>query len=101
MVRFLVLLLIVGVCFAQTAVKPLEGDWTAHDFTFKSGEKLAELRLHYRTFGSPARDGAGHTRSAVLIMHGTGGSGKQFLTDAFQGVLFGAGQPLDANRYYI
>jgi len=101
MARFLALLFIAGVCPAQTALKPVEGDWIAHDFTFNSGEKLAALRLHYRTFGSPVRDPAGRTRNAVLIMHGTGGSGKQFLSEAFAGVLFGAGQPLDANRYYI
>src|ERR1035437_7560917 len=55
---------------------PTEGDWIAHDFVFQSGEKLAELRLHYTTLGTPARDGAGRVRNAVIVMHGTGGSGR-------------------------
>jgi homoserine O-acetyltransferase len=87
-------------CWAQTAVEPVEGDWIARDFTFKSGEKLAELRLHYTTLGTPARE-AGRVRNAVLIMHGTTGNGRGFLSDNFAGVLFGKGQPLDASRYYI
>jgi homoserine O-acetyltransferase len=78
-----------------------EGDWTAREFTFRSGEKLPELRLHYRTLGSPARDAAGHVRNAVLILHGTTGTGAAFLSDTFAGVLFGPAQPLDANRYFI
>ena len=78
-----------------------EADWTAHDFTFRSGEKLPELRLHYRTLGAPARDNAGHVRNAILILHGTTGTGAAFLSETFAGVLFGPGQPLDANRYYI
>lgn len=73
----------------------------ARDFRFRSGETLPELRLHYTTFGVPARDAAGHVRNAVLIMHGTGGSGSGFLGPAFAGVLFGAGQPLDASRYFL
>src|SRR5213594_1706272 len=78
-----------------------EGDWNAPDFTFKSGEKLAPLRLHYITLGSPERDAAGHVRNAVLILHGTGGTGRNFLSSEFGGELFGKGQPLDATRYYI
>lgn len=87
-------------CWAQTPPPPVEGDWIARDFTFKSGEKLAELRLHYTTLGTPMREG-GHVRNAVLIMHGTTGSARGFLSENFAGVLFGKGQPLDAGRYYI
>ena len=72
-----------------------------HDFIFKSGEKLAELRMHYITLGTPARDAAGHVRNAVIIMHGTGGSGRAFLGAGFGGELFGKGQPLDAATHYI
>jgi homoserine O-acetyltransferase len=36
-----------------------------------------------------------------MIMHGTGGSGSNFLTPIFAGELFGAGQPLDTTKYYI
>jgi homoserine O-acetyltransferase/O-succinyltransferase len=78
-----------------------EGDYVAHDFHFKSGETLPELRLHYTTLGKPARDANGHTTNAILILHGTGGSGRGFLAPNFAGVLFGPGQLLDANRYFI
>jgi len=85
---------------AQT-YKPLEGDYVAHDFHFKSGETLAELRLHYRTLGTPARDARGRVTNAVLILHGTGGWGGNFLVPQFAGVLYGPGQLLDITRYYI
>ncbi len=78
-----------------------EGDYVAHDFRFKSGEQLPELRLHYRTLGKLARDAQGHPTNAVLLLHGTGGSGQQFLRPQFAGELFGPGQLLDINRYFI
>ena len=70
-------------------------------FKFRSGESLPELRLHYTTLGKPARDAQGRTTNAVLILHGTGGTGHQFLQPQFAGVLFGPGQLLDASRYFI
>jgi homoserine O-acetyltransferase len=76
-------------------------DFLIHDARFQSGETLAELRLHYTTLGAPARDAGGVVRNAVLILHGTGGSGQAFLRDQFAGVLFGPGQLLDAARYFI
>src|SRR6202047_240420 len=78
-----------------------EGDYVAHDFKFKSGEELAELRLHYRTLGKLARDAQGRAKNVVLILHGTGGSGQQFLQPQFAGELFGPGQLLDINRYFV
>ncbi len=78
-----------------------EGDYVAHDFHFKSGETLPELRLHYTTIGTPARDASGRTTNAVLILHGTGGTGRGFLNPIFAGVLFGPGQLLDVNRYFV
>ncbi len=89
--------------FAQQASKyqPTEGDFLAHDFKFRSGEQLAELRLHYRTLGNPAHDANGHVTNAVLLLHGTGGTGRQFLAPQFADELFGPGQPLDLNRYFI
>jgi homoserine O-acetyltransferase len=78
-----------------------EGDYVAHDFKFKSGEHLPELRLHYRTLGKLVRDAQGRSTNAVLILHGTGGSGAQFLAPQFAGELFGPGQLLDINRYFI
>jgi len=81
--------------------KPAEGDFVVHDFRFASGEVLPELRLHYRTLGRPQRDAQGVVRNAVLIMHGTTGSGAQFIRPEFAGELFGAGQPLAADRFFI
>ncbi len=101
MVRPLLVLSLSFAAWGQTAPEAVEGDWVARDFTFHSGEKLAELRLHYTTLGAPSRDAAGHVRNAVLIMHGTGGSGRGFLGAQFAGELFGEGQPLDAGRYFI
>lgn len=80
---------------------PAEGDFVLHDFKFRSGPTLPELRIHYRTLGWPQRDGQGAVRNAVLILHGTTGSGAQFLRPEFAGELFGAGQPLDATRFFI
>jgi len=78
-----------------------EGDFVAKDFKFRSGQSLAELRLHYRTLGKAARDGQGRISNAVLILHGTGGSGAQFLSPQFAGELYGPGQPLDIGRFFL
>ncbi len=80
---------------------PTEGDFVIPHFTFEDGEVLPELRLHYHTLGQATRDVTGRVQNAVLIMHGTGGSGRQFLTENFGGVLFGPGQLLDATKYFI
>ena len=82
-------------------MKTHSGEFTVLNFQFDSGEVLPELRLHYTTLGTPRRDEHGVVRNAVLIMHGTGGSGQQFLVEHFAGVLFGPGQLLDAQQYYI
>lgn len=87
--------------FAADYPTPLQGDATLRDFTFASGEKLAALHIHYRTLGTPVRDSRGVVTNAVLITHGTGGTGAQFLRPEFAGALFGAGGLLDAARYYI
>jgi homoserine O-acetyltransferase len=80
---------------------PNQGDFIVKDFTFKSGEHLPEVKLHYYTLGSPVKDASGKVRNAVLILHGTGGSGRSLLTPNFAGVLFGQGQVLDASKYYL
>jgi homoserine O-acetyltransferase len=80
---------------------PVEGDFVLKDFRFKSGESLPELRLHYRTIGTLRRDASGRATNAVLITHGTTGSGAQFLAPTFAPELFGPGQPLDAANYFI
>jgi homoserine O-acetyltransferase len=79
----------------------VEGDFIARNFRFDSGDTLAELKIHYRTLGTPARDASGTVRNAVLVLHGTGGSGAGFLSRTFGGELFGPGQLLDAARFFI
>ncbi len=97
----LLLLLAASVAFGADYPAPVEGDFTLKDFKFRSGESLPELRVHYRTLGTPQRDAAGRVTNAVLITHGTTGSGAQFLSATFAPELFGAGQPLDAAKYFI
>jgi homoserine O-acetyltransferase/O-succinyltransferase len=80
---------------------PTEGDYVIRDFKFASGASLAELRIHYRTFGTARADAHGVVRNAVLIMHGTGGSGASLVRAEFAGELFAPGQPLDASHYFI
>ncbi len=94
------LLLAAAACGADYPA-PVEGDFIAKDFRFGSGETLPELRIHYRTLGKPQQDSKGIVRNAVLSGHGTGGSGVQFIREQFAGELFGAGQPLDASKYFI
>jgi homoserine O-acetyltransferase len=112
MLQRLRLFLLAAVAFVMMAAIPCEaqqppsaaateGDFVVHSFQFHSGESLPELRLHYTTLGKPVKDAAGHTTNAVLILHGTGGTGQQFFQPQFAGVLFGPGQLLDAARYYI
>lgn len=76
-------------------------DAALHDFTFASGETLPELTIRYITLGSPQHDAKGNVTNAVMILHGTGGTGKQFFQPQFADELFGPGQPLDTARYYI
>jgi len=78
-----------------------DGDFLARDFRFGSGETLPSLKLHYRTLGSARRDASGVVRNAVMILHGTGGTGGGFLSRTFGGELFGPGQLLDATKYFI
>src|SRR5262249_27385277 len=78
-----------------------EGDFVLKDFSFNSGEKLPELRMHYRTYGTLKKDARGVVTNAVLVMHGTGGTGGQFTACGFAGELFNPGQPLDAATHFI
>jgi homoserine O-acetyltransferase len=98
-----------GVCLLAFAMvthaadypAPVEADHVLRDFKFSNGAVLPELRLHYRTLGTPKKDSKGIVRNAIWIGHGTGGSGAQFIRAEFAGELFGAGQPLDATKYFI
>ena len=84
-----------------TGAAPYQGDYIIHDFHFASGEVLPELRLHFTALGKPKRDAHGRVSNAILILHGTGGSGRNLLSEHFAGVLFGKGQLLDSSRYFI
>lgn len=81
--------------------EPVEEDFIAKDFVFGTGEALEQLRIHYRTIGTLKRDADGNPTNAVLIMHGTTGSGASFLSQNFGDVAFAAGGVLDANEYFI
>lgn len=89
-----ILLSISAAAMAADYPAPKQADWIARDFKFHTGEVMPELRLHYTTVGEPSGQ-------PVLVLHGTGGSGASMLTPSFAGELFGAGQPLDAAKYYI
>jgi homoserine O-acetyltransferase len=80
---------------------PEEADFVIRDFAFCSGERLAEMRMHYLAFGEPRRDAEGQIRNAVLVLHGTTGSSSQFLRPEFATEMFGPGQPLDAAKWYV
>jgi homoserine O-acetyltransferase len=98
------MMLLFSVAMAAAAADypaPQAGDFVVKDFQFKSGEKLAEVKLHYYTLGAPQKDVSGNVRNAILVLHGTGGSGRNFLTPTFAGELFGSGQLLDAGKYFI
>ncbi|HXS53643.1 MAG TPA: alpha/beta fold hydrolase [Usitatibacter sp.] len=87
------LALVIAPAFAADYPMPKEGDWVAKDFHFHTGETM-DVTLHYRTVGDPSGE-------PVLVLHGTSGSGLSMLTKDFAGELFGAGEPLDAKRYYL
>ncbi len=95
------LLFAVVAAAGQDRPVPVAGDFLLRDFHFATGESLPELRLHYVTIGEPRRDAQGVVRNAVLVLHGTGGTGRQFLAPNFADVLFGPGQLLDARTHYL
>ncbi len=104
MLKRVLLVVLAAACVPVAAAPyptPTEGDFVVRDFRFESGESLPELRLHYRTIGKAERDATGVVRNAVLILHGTGGSGAQFLRPEFADALFGPGGPLDASKFLI
>jgi homoserine O-acetyltransferase/O-succinyltransferase len=86
---------------AAQALNMREGDVLLKGFQFRSGETLPELRMHNTTLGTPHRNAKGQIDNAVMVLHGTGGTGQQFLRPQFAGELYGAGQPLDVHKYWI
>ena len=81
--------------------QPAQPNYVIRNFAFRGGETLPELRIHYRYLGTLKKDAQGHATNAVLIMHGTGGSGAQFSVNSFAGELFNPGQLLDATKYFL
>jgi homoserine O-acetyltransferase len=88
---------------ADASTDPTEhaADFIAHDFHFSDGTIFPDLRIHYVTLGTPQRDAHGEITNAVLLLHGTTGTGKAFLTPLMRKELFAAGEPLDTQRYFI
>jgi homoserine O-acetyltransferase/O-succinyltransferase len=78
-----------------------EQDVILKDFRFRDGERLPALKMHVTTLGTPHRNAAGQVDNAVMVLHGTGGTGKQFLSPQFADELYGVGQPLDIRKYWI
>src|SRR4029077_1210585 len=78
-----------------------EDNFIIKNFKFQSGETLPELKLHYATVGAPHKNAKGEIDNAVLLLHGTTGTGKNFLAPSLGGELFGPAQPLDVNQYYV
>ena len=103
LLRFLIAIFLAtpSALFAAEYPAPTEADYVIHDFKFTSGETLPKLKIHYRTIGKPVKDAKGVVQNAVLITHGTTGSGGQFIRPEFAGELFGVGQPLDAAKFFI
>jgi len=90
-----------GLSAAADYPTPQTGDYAIRDFQFASGVSLPELRIHYRSLGTPRQDSSGKTTNAVIVLHGTTGSGAQFIRPEFAGELFGKNQPLDAEHFYL
>ena len=93
--------LVLSAGMAQAAPDLQPHDFTLKDFHFRSGETLPELRLHYYTLGQPHKDASGRIDNAVLVLHGTGGSGRQFVAPQFADVLLKPGGLLDPARYFL
>ena len=86
---------------AAAAPESTPHDYVIKDFRFHTGETLPELKIHYYTLGRPHRDGAGHIDNAVLLLHGTGGTGRQFAAPQFADVLMAPGGLLDPATHFV
>ncbi|CAB3789679.1 alpha/beta fold hydrolase [Pararobbsia alpina] len=111
MIRQVFMLSLAGMC-GWIGVAPVQAatadtaqeqaaDFTARDFHFSDGTTMSDIRIHYVTLGTPHRDSHGEVDNAVLLMHGTTGTGQAFLTPLMRRELFAAGEPLDTQRYFI
>jgi homoserine O-acetyltransferase len=78
-----------------------EADFVVRNYVFRSGEKLPELKLHYRTLGTAKHNAAGKIINGVLLLQGNTGTGANWLRPSLADELFGRGQPLDAAEYFM
>lgn len=109
MVKYLLAGIAAPLAFASTSMAQTqsivagakEADAVFRNFTFVSGETLPELKIHYTTLGTPTRDKDGNITNAIMVLHGTGGTGKQFFQPQFADELCGAGRPFDISKYFI
>ncbi|MEO7361390.1 MAG: alpha/beta fold hydrolase [Gemmatimonadaceae bacterium] len=102
---FIVALLLATTARAQGATgwgsAGRQADFVIKNFKFTTGEVLPELKLHYTTLGQPRKDTQGQVRNAIVILHGTGGSGRSFMSATYAGELFGPGKLLDSSKFFI
>lgn len=68
-------------------------------FDFAAG-RTAPVKLAFRTLGAPHKGADGQIDNAVVLLHGTGGSGAAFLGPK-AALLFGPGAPLDVAHTFI
>lgn len=94
-------LIVLSLIASTAAAQGKAGDFVLPSYTFANGQTLANVRLHYTTLGTPRKDASGTVRNAVMVLHGTGGTGSGFLSATFGGNLFGPGQLLDSAKHYI
>jgi homoserine O-acetyltransferase len=73
--------------------------FTVNDFKLKSGQVLPEMKVEYGTLGTPQKDAAGNIVNAVVWCHGWSGSYIQGTT--FYKKVFGPGNPMDPNKFFI
>lgn len=89
------LLLVAGAFPAMSEFpEPQQGNYVIENFEFESGDVLPEMNVAYMTIGDPSG-------APVLITHGTTSSASSMLGEKFAGNLYGPGQPLDAEKYFL
>ncbi len=65
-----------------------------------AGGRTAPVKLAFRVLGSPHHGAGGEIDNAVVLLHGTGRSGADFL-GAKAALLFGTGAPLDLRTTFV
>lgn len=86
---------------ANEGLMQKEHNYILPTYTFRNGEKLDQVKLHYATLGTPRRDEKNKITNAILILHWTGSDGAHMLSDEFKSTLYAPGKPFDADKYYL